>query len=197
MIHTTNSSTLPEPLSAELFIATGCSHCPTVMGELNNLLKLGKIASLKTTNIAVDNEKASALNIRSAPWFLLSNKTVSMIFSGNYTPTEIQKWVDVAQIKNGMAEYIETFLSNGEVMTVVHAIQLAPQTFSTVINMLEDEETSMDIRIGLDALLENFSSTKTLQQHVPALKKLASEKNTRLQIDALHYLALAGDASNE
>lgn len=57
--------------SAELFVATGCRHCPVILNELSEQLKNGQISSLNITNIAVDNEKADKLNIRSVPWFSL------------------------------------------------------------------------------------------------------------------------------
>ena len=92
--------------SAELFIATGCSHCPVVLNELSEQLKKGQLSSLNITNIAVDNEKASELNIRSVPWFSLSNKNSFMIFSGNYTSKEINSWIETAQTSEGMQNYI-------------------------------------------------------------------------------------------
>jgi hypothetical protein len=187
----------PSPPEADLFIATGCAFCPLVMNELSSLLKAGKLSVLKITNIAVNNERASQLNIRSVPWFSLSNTSSSMVFSGNYSAKEIAKWVEVTQSGNAMVEYIENFLASGEIMTLVQAIQLAPDTFSSVIDMLKDENTSMDLRIGLDALLENFAATETLKQHAATLKKMASEDNIRIQIDALHYLALTGDINNK
>ena len=67
--------------SAELFIATGCSHCPIVLTELTEQLKKGQLSSLHVTNIAVDNDKAAELGIRSVPWFSLSNENSYMIFS--------------------------------------------------------------------------------------------------------------------
>jgi len=186
-----------QPPQAELFIASGCAHCPTVMSQLSELLKAGQLSQLKITNIAIDNERASQLNIRSVPWFSLSNSFSSMIFSGNYNAKEITQWVETSQTKEAMVNYIEVLLKEGNLMTVVQAIQLAPQTFSSVIDMLKDEETSIDLRIGLDALLENFTASDTLKQQTPALLKMASEDNVRLQIDALHYLALTADINNK
>ena len=183
--------------SAELFIATGCSHCPVVLTELSEQLKKGQISLLKITNVAVDNERAEELNIRSVPWFSLTNENSFMIFSGNYSPNEIQQWIVRAQTKNGMQEYIEEYLANGQLMTIIQAIQLKPEIFSNIIAMLENEETSMNIRIGLDALIENFSATEILQKHASSLIKIASTDNVRLQIDALHYIALTGDAGNK
>ena len=187
----TNQST------AELFVATGCSHCPVVLNELSEQLKKGKLSSLKVTNIAVDNERAAELGIRSVPWFSLTNENSFMIFSGDHTPKDIQKWLATSESKNGMQEYIEEYLANGQLITITQAIQLQPGIFTHVIAMLEDEETGMTTRIGLDALVENFSSTEILQQQTPTLKKIAFSKNTRLQIDALHYLALTGDVDNK
>ena len=183
--------------SAELFIASGCVHCPVVLNELSEQLKKGNISSLTITNIAIDNERAAELNIRSVPWFSLKNENSFMIFSGEQTPKEIQHWVASSQTKNTMQNYIEEYLTKGHLMTIFQAIQLQPALFLVVISMLEDEETSMHVRIGLDALIENFSASEVLRQAIIPLKKLASTDNIRLQIDALHYIALTADAENK
>jgi hypothetical protein len=183
--------------SAELFVATGCSHCPVVLNELSEQLKKGHIYSLTVTNIAVDNERADELGIRSVPWFSLKNENTFMIFSGNYSPNEIQQWIASSQNKNGMQEYIEKSLSTGQLITVSQVVQLFPETFSAVISMIKDEETSMDIRIGLDALIESLSGSEILKKHTSSLKEIASCNIARLQIDALHYIALTGDVRNK
>ena len=185
------------PTSVELFIATGCSHCPVVLNELSEQLKKGSIAELKIINIAVDNTLADALNVRSVPWFSLANNHSFMIFSGNYSPKEIKNAIGVAQNNEGMKDYIEESLSKGELMTVSQAINIQPSVLSSVIAMLGDEETSMDIRIGLDVLIEQFSTTKILQDYTNELKKIATCNIVRLQIDALHYIALTGDVENK
>ena len=185
------------PSSAELFIATGCRLCPVVLKELSEQLKKGELSSLKITNIAVDNGRAEELNIRSVPWFSLSNKNSFMVFSGDHSPKEIQQWLVTSQTENGMQEYIEEYLSNGQLMTIVQAIQINPEIFSHVIAMIKNEETSMDIRIGLDVLIENFSASEILQRYSDELKAIASSDNLRLKIDALHYIALTGDIKNK
>ncbi len=183
--------------SAELFVATGCSHCPVVLTELTEQLKKGQLSSLQVTNIAVDNDKAAELGIRSVPWFSLSNENSYMVFAGDHSPKEIKKWLATLHTKNAMLDYIEEYLTNGQLMSIAQAIQIKPEMFKHIINMLEDDETSMNIRIGLDALIENFSASNILRQHTAALKKIASSNNIRLQIDALHYIALTGDAENK
>ena len=183
--------------SAELFVATGCSHCPIVLNELSEQLKKGQLSSLKVTNIAVDNDRATELGIRSVPWFSLANENSFMIFSGDHTPKEIQKWLTASHSKKGMQEYIEEYLTNGQLMSITQAIQIKPEMFKHIIAMLEDDETSMNIRIGLDALIENFSRSEILKQQTTSLKKIASSNNIRLQIDALHYIALTGDTENK
>lgn len=181
------------PLTAELFVATGCSHCPIVLNELSEQLKKGNIASLNITNIAVDNERAAQLNIRSAPWFSLRNDTSFMIFSGSHTPKEIRQWISTAQTEKGMQDYIDYALSNGQLNTVIQAIEIEPANFTAIISMLEDEDTSMEVRIGLDALIESFASSEVLKMNVNAFKEIAKSNNLRLQIDALHYIALAAN----
>lgn len=183
--------------SIELFVATGCIHCPVVLNELSENLKKGQISNLNVTNIAVDNKRAEELNVRSVPWFSISNDHCFMIFSGEHSPKEIKQWLAASQTDDGMQEYIEESLSKGQLMTVSKAIQLKPEIYSHVMRMLEDEGTSMDTRIGLDALTESFSASEILQRFSPEFKKLASSDSTRLQIDALHYLALTGDSKNK
>lgn len=184
-------------LSAELFVATGCIHCPIVLKELSEQLKKGALASLNVTNIAVDNQRAAELNIRSVPWFSLRNDDSFMIFSGEHSPKEIQQWLSRSQAEDAMQEYIEEYLSAGQLLTVIQAVQIEPKIFNTIISMLEDEETSMETRIGLDALIENFSATDILKNQSISLQKIASTDNPRLQIDALHYISLTGDAKNK
>ncbi len=178
---------------AELFIATGCSHCPVVLTELAEQLKKGELAQLNITNIAVDNEKAAELNIRSVPWFSLASDKDLMIFNGQLGPEEIRNWIKQAQSDQGMEEYIEQTLAQGQLITVAQTIQLKPEVFNTVISMLRDEDTSIQTRIGLDALIEQFSGDDILRNHVQDFLDIASTDNLRLQIDALHYLALTGD----
>ncbi|MDH5371171.1 MAG: hypothetical protein OEW99_14195 [Gammaproteobacteria bacterium] len=187
----------PQQTSAELFIATGCSHCPVVLNELSAQLKKGHISSLTITNIAVDNKRAEELGIRSVPWFSLKNEYSFMIFSGNYTPNEIQQWIGSSQNKNGMQEYIKHFLSTGQLVTVSKVVQLFPENFSSVISLIKDKETNMDIRIGLDALIESLSGSEILKKYTSSLKEIASSNIARLQIDALHYIALTGDVRNK
>ena len=183
--------------SAELFIASGCSHCPIVLNELSERVKSGQLATLDISNIAVDTHRAEKYNVRSVPWFSLQNNSSFMIFNGDYTPKEIQHWLNISKQEDAMKEYIEYKLGSGKLMTIMQIIQLKPDMFSYVIEMLKDEDTSMDIRIGLDALTENLSSENILQQYANEFKSIASTDNIRLQIDALHYLALTGDINNK
>lgn len=183
--------------SAELFIATGCRHCPIVLKELSEQLKKGSLASLKITNVAVDNKRAEELNIRSVPWFSLSNNSSFMIFPGEHSAKEIQQWLAISETGEGMQEYIKDFLGSGQLMTIVQAINIKPEIFSHVITMIKDEETIMDTRIGLDVLIENFSSSKILQQYTDELKEIVLLDDTRLKIDALHYIALTGEIRNK
>ena len=183
--------------SAELFIATGCSHCPIVLQTLNDDLKNGKLATLKTTNIEVDNVRANQLNIRSVPWFSFRNDNSFMIFSGNHSPKEIDQWLATAQTEKGMQDYIEKHLKTGQLATITQAIEIVPEIFSHVIAMINDESTSMDLRIGLDVLVENFAASEILQQYSEVLKSIVSSASMRLKIDALHYIALTGDINNK
>lgn len=179
----------PSKPAAELFIATGCAHCPAVLTALSELLKKGQLSALHITNIAVDNQRADALGIRSVPWLRLGK----LVLPGVYTPSELQHWAQRANSVAGMAEYIESMLNNGELNPVQQALQLEPESVAALMPLLANEDTAMQVRIGIDAILEQLSATPVLNTLIPELTQLAQEDNPRVQIDALHYLALTAN----
>ena len=179
--------------AAELYIATGCAHCPAVLNALSELLKKGQLSTLNITNIAVDNQRADALGIRSVPWLRLGK----FILPGVYPQSELQHWAQRATTAEGMAEYIETMLNNGELNPVQQTLQLDPESITAVIPLLANEDTAMQVRIGIDAILEQLSATPVLNALIPGLTQLAQQDNPRVQIDALHYLALTANPSVE
>jgi HEAT repeat protein len=61
-----------------------------------------------------------------------------------------------------------------------------------MMRLLEDEDTSLVVRIGLSAIIESLAGSDLLRQYESAFIKLARTTSDRIGEDALYYLSLLG-----
>ncbi len=176
------------PLEAELLIATGCAHCPVVLEGLTTLLKEGVIGSLRVTNIASQPERAQELRVRSVPWLQLGPFTLQ----GLHSPEELRDWAKRAGSIEGMSIYLHDQLKQGQLEAMEKLLASQPQWLPALLPLLEDEDTDMKVRIGVDAMLESLASNTDLSSLVEGLGRLSQHDRQALRSDATHYLALTG-----
>lgn len=171
---------------AELLLATGCAHCTIVLEGLSQLIKEGLIGHLVITNITVQPQRAQQLNVRSVPWTRLG----PFILEGQHAPGELRKWAQRANSIEGMGEYIAAELKQGKLDKLIKMLNNAPQQLRALIPLLEDEDTEMQVRIGIDAILESIEDKSSLALLIPEFSHLASHKSPRIRADIGYYLAL-------
>ncbi len=176
----------PESPDAELLIATSCAHCSIVLEGLTQLVKEGLIGHLEITNIVLRPQRAQELNVRSVPWTRLG----PFILEGQHSPSELRKWAQRANSVEGMSEYIAQELKQGHLNKLIKILNNAPQQLRAVIPLLENEDTEMQVRIGIDAILESIENKAELARLIPEFSHLASHKNPRIRTDVGYYLAL-------
>ncbi|MDX1823446.1 MAG: HEAT repeat domain-containing protein [Thiohalomonadales bacterium] len=179
------------PLEAELLIATGCVHCPVVLEGVSTLLKEGVIGSLRVTNIVSQPERAQELGVRSVPWLQLGPFTLQ----GLHSPAELRDWAKRAGSVEGMSLYLHDQLKQGHLEAMEKMLANQPQWLMALLPLLEDEDTDMKVRIGVDALLESLASDTDLSSLVEGLGRLSQHDRQALRSDATHYLALTGSPS--
>lgn len=182
------SASNTSPLEAELLIATGCAHCPVVLEGLSTLLKEGVIGSLRVTNIASQPERAQQLGVRSVPWLQLGPFTLQ----GLHSPTELREWANRAGSIEGMSLYLHDQLKQGNLEAMEKLLASQSQWLTALLPLLEDENTDMKVRIGVDALLESLAPNTDLSSLVDGLGHLSQHERQALRSDATHYLALTG-----
>ncbi|HEB54724.1 MAG TPA: HEAT repeat domain-containing protein [Gammaproteobacteria bacterium] len=173
-------------LNAELLLATGCAHCAIVLEGLSQLVKEGLIGYLQITNIAVQPQRAQELNVRSVPWTRLG----PFILEGQHSPGELRKWAQRANSIEGMSEYIAEQLKQGKLDKLIKMLNNAPQQLRALIPLLENEDTEMQVRIGIDAILESIEDKTSLALLIPEFSHLATHKSPRIRADIGYYLAL-------
>lgn len=171
---------------AKLLIAPGCAHCPTVLQHLSTLLKENAIGKLEVINIHQHPEIAQQLNVRSVPWLQLGQFTLN----GAHSLGELRNYLELANSQEGISQYITQQLSDGNLSGLLTDIQHHPQWIIAVIELLKDDDTSMQVRLGIDSLIESLAGTDALREHVHELGQLSNSVHVSRLADIIHYLGL-------
>lgn len=178
-------NTIPAP-DAKLLIAPGCAHCPTVLQHLSTLLKENLLGRLEVINIHQHPEIAQQLNVRSVPWLQLGEFTLH----GSYSLNELRDYLEMAGSDEGTAWYIKQQLSDGNLSSLTVEIQQHPAWLSALITLLADDDTSMQVRLGLDSIIESLAGSNELRKHIDELGQLGRKVHASRLADIIHYLGL-------
>lgn len=182
----------PTPPDALLLIAPGCPHCPAVLEGLTQLLKEGVIGTLEAVNLAVHPERAQALGVKTVPWLRLG------IFEleGVQSPAELRRWALGAADSNldTLAGYFHDLLISGRRSKVENLLKQDPAYFRALPRLLADPASSMAVRLGLGATLEEFQQSGLARVIVNDLGELTRHADALTRADACHFLSLIGGA---
>ena len=175
----------------ELYIAPGCPHCPNMIKISSELVKQGSIAKLEIINIAVAQELAAKLNIRSVPTFRIGEITLS----GAHTLAELQTWIDKSSSEAGLVDYYNQAFDQGELDKVTQQVEKKPELLKLLLDMLLDLDTPLTSRIAISAIFEHFQNNESLFELIPVLCEKLSDKNESIRVDVAHILGLTGSMS--
>jgi hypothetical protein len=175
----------PAP-DAKLLVAPGCAHCPAVMQHLSTLLKENALGKLEVINIHQHPEIAQQLNVRSVPWLKLGEFTLS----GSYSLNELRNYIEFTSSAQGISKYIDQQLSEGQLSSLTEEIKHHPHWVASVFQLLTDEDTSMQTRLGIDSLIESISEIGILRDYVDELGQLSKQVHVSRLADIIHYLGL-------
>ncbi|MDH5178353.1 MAG: HEAT repeat domain-containing protein [Gammaproteobacteria bacterium] len=174
-----------------LAIAPGCPHCPNVMQALSEMVKQGDIGSMHVINIAVETDFAEQHRIRSVPWL----KIGPFILTGAHTRHEIKQWYDKVNSPTGVADYMVTMLTEGQLVTVTQMLQAQPAAIHSLIPLITDTALNINVRLGIGAIMEDFAGQPLLHPLLPELVRLLEHPQARVRGDAAHFLGFLHDPS--
>lgn len=180
----------PSPPDALLFLAPGCPHCPAVLESLTLLLKEGVIGSLEAVNAAAHPERAGELAVKTVPWLRLG----PYVLEGAQSPAELRRFASGAHHPATLDGYFHDLLISGRRQRVEAALRENPSCFRALPRLLLDPATSMAVRLGIGAVLEEFQGSDLAQVIVPDLGELTRHADPRTRADACHFLTLIGGA---
>ncbi|OGI37930.1 MAG: hypothetical protein A2140_01655 [Candidatus Muproteobacteria bacterium RBG_16_62_13] len=179
-----------KPPDALLLINTGCPHCPTVLSGLAELVKQGLIGKLEVVNLSVQPELGEALDVRSVPWLRVG----PFELEGLRSLAELRQWATRAGTPRGMADYFGELLGDGQLDKVLSLVRRDTHLLDALLLLLEDEDTELQVRVGIGAVMESFQGEEPLARLIDPLARLTHNRNAHIRGDAAHYLGLTRNA---
>lgn len=179
------------PPDALLFTAPGCAHCAAVLRALNELARQGVVGNLTVIDAAEHPAQAEQYGVRAAPWLRLGPFTLT----GAHSVAELRQWAEWASGDEGIAHYVEHLLKQGGYQQAKAFIDADTQRLKPLLAVVADPDASLDVRLGVSALLESHANTPALQKLLPHLAELARHVDHRVRADACHLLGLSGSAA--
>ncbi len=181
-----NNSLHSDARSALLLVGAHCAHCPVVLAIMSELVKSGELARLEVVNLEQSPEVATELGVRSVPWVRIG----AFELEGVHSKAEYQQWVRLARQPDGMREYMEAMLGDGQVSKVIKLIEQDHSLMRWIFELMLDPDAKINLRLGIGVIMEEFAATPWFQPFIPELEKLCRHEDARVRADACHNLAL-------
>ncbi|KPK41009.1 MAG: hypothetical protein AMJ69_00385 [Gammaproteobacteria bacterium SG8_47] len=178
---------------ALLLLAPGCQHCAAVLEGLGTLVKEGAVGALEVVNLQRHPERAEQLQVRSVPWLRIG----PFVLQGAHTLGELRDWAARAQDPASVQQYIEQQLNLGQLAQVEAMLRFQPEALRAVVPLLENPDTEMQVRLGIDALLDSLAGSDVVKGMLSDFAELTQNPDHRIRADACHYIALTGEAQAE
>lgn len=173
-------------VEALLMITPGCPHCPQMLQAMTDFIKEGLLARLEVVNVEQEPERAAELGVRSAPWLRLGQ----FILQGNYSKNELRHWVEQASRAEGVMDYLQHLLLEGQLQQAERLLQEQPQLLGDILPWLADVERPLPLRVGVMALFEGFTGRGELQALLDEISRYSRHANAQVRADMCHLLGL-------
>jgi HEAT repeat protein len=108
------------------------------------------------------------------------------------TRAELERYARSAGTREGLAAWFAEELAGGAIARVLAAIHADDSRLAALLILLADPETPLAARVGIGAIMEDFTAQPALKRMVPQLGALTRHTDARVRTDAAHYLALSG-----
>ena len=161
------------------------------MQILTELMKTGQLTELRIVNIEENPELARQLGVRSVPWLQLG----PFELQGSRSRQEILLWLERATSFEGLTEYLDEVLAEGNIAYAKKLIERYPQALANVIDLMADPEAKINVRLGVGVIIEDMAETEMFKSVIPRLQGYLSSDDARIRGDACHYLSLTKDSS--
>lgn len=182
-----------KPPDVLFLMASGCPcpHCSNVLQGLTQLVHEGIIGRLEVVNVTMFPDRAEALGVDTVPWVRIG----PFELEGMLSIAELREWLGRKDDEEGMAAYLESLLASGRREKVVRIVQRAPEHMLSLIRLLGRERTTLHVRLGIGAVLEELQGTEAVRSVVQELGRLTTHSDARIRGDACYLLTFTHAAS--
>jgi thiol-disulfide isomerase/thioredoxin len=184
----TASASAPDAL---LFITSTCPHCAATADALLRLAKEARIGRLEIISLDVHPESAAAHQVRSVPWLRLG----PFELTGGQSYAELLDWAEKAGTAAGWTDYALHLLRQQQLERVVSMVREEPRRLAALLELLADDDLDLGARIGISAVVEEFTGSEVLRSLRPVLAQLTFAESAQARADACHFLGLAGESA--
>lgn len=169
---------------------TNCPYCPRVQQSLQELQESGQIGKLEIVNIEENPEVAKELGVRTVPWVRIGPYELD----GLRSTAELGEWADRAGSSAGLSKWLDELLGSGRITEAFEQVTAGQPGIDALLELFADEDTRLNTRIGISAIMEDLQGSEQLRSIVERLGSLTRHSDSHIRGDACHYLALSGDA---
>lgn len=173
---------------ALLLMTAGCPHCPAALQALTLLLKEGAIGRLEIVNVAIHTEEAESRGVKSVPWIQIGPFGVEGVTS----PAKLRELANGVNEEAVFDNWLLETLKAGQRQKFESLVRREPQRIYGLARLMTNPETSMAIRLGIGAVLEELQGTGLTEPLIPALGNMLKSEDKLLRADACHFLTLIG-----
>jgi hypothetical protein len=183
-----NQDSVEQAPDALLLMTAGCPHCPASLQALTALLKEGAIGRLEVVNVAIHTEEAEARGVKSVPWIQIGPYEVEGVSS----PGKLRELAKGANDDAVFDVWLLETLKAGHRQKFESLVRREPHRIHALARLMRNPETSMAIRLGIGAVLEELHGTGLTEPLIPPLGDLLESDDRLLRADACHFLTLIG-----
>lgn len=184
-MHEMSEERVPDAL---LLMTAGCPHCPAALQSLTMLLKENAIGRLEIINVAIHADEAEARGVKSVPWIQIGPYEVEGVSSPGKL-RELAKGINDDAVFD--AWLLET-LKAGHRQKFESLVRREPHRIHALARLMRNPETSMAIRLGIGAVLEELHGTGLTEPLITSLGEMLKLEDRLLRADACHFLTLIG-----
>lgn len=174
-----------------LFVMPGCNMCPRMKEIFEDMHRIGAISELNVVDISLHPELAEKYNIKSVPFYLING----VGFNGVRTRQEIELLLQQNETQK-WTSLLRSELIDGQLDTVEEYMQTHKIARVAMLELLQDEDTELVVRIGLTAVIESLVGRGLLESHEDGFIELTTNDDDRIAMDALYYLSLLSTPSS-
>lgn len=176
--------------SIDLFISTQCPHCSQALELLSKAVKQGDIGGLNIINLNSNTNSEQYSHIRSVPFIQIDDYE----FNGNLKKSELEDWIKAEKEDRFADYYFSTLLMDGQISQVENFIKRKPNYWLELIKLAQDENTKMQVRIGITAVFESIYSDipklSQLDDIINSLIEATDTNNHAIRVDLIYILSL-------